>query len=73
MPPSPPLCSPLGACRLAAPRTVRLPRLPASGPGPGGGSGEVVVTWDPLPAAVGVAHFRVYENRLPGQFWLLAS
>ena len=39
--------------------------------GPGGGSGEVVVTWDPLPAAVGVAHFRVYENRLPGQFWLL--
>jgi hypothetical protein len=38
----------------------------------GGGSGEVVVTWDPVPAAIGVAHYRVYENRLKGQFWLLA-
>jgi hypothetical protein len=29
----------------------------------GGGSGEVIVTWDPLPAGVGVAQYRVYENR----------
>jgi hypothetical protein len=39
----------------------------------GGGSGEVAVTWDPVPAPVGVAHYKVYENRLPGQFWLLAA
>ena len=38
----------------------------------GGGSGEVVVTWDPLPTTVGVASYRVYEVRLPGQLWLLA-
>lgn len=43
----------------------------------GGGSGEVFVTWDPLPAAVGVASYHVYEvatpgTRLKGQFWLLA-
>jgi hypothetical protein len=24
-----------------------------------------------VPAAVGVAHYKVYENRLEGQFWLL--
>jgi hypothetical protein len=39
----------------------------------GGGSGEVIVTWDPIPAAVGVAYYRVYENRLEGQYWLLAA
>jgi hypothetical protein len=39
----------------------------------GGGSGEVIVTWDPVSAAVGVAHYKVYENRLPGEFWLLGA
>ena len=32
----------------------------------GGGSGEVVVTWDPLPATVGVAHFRVTRTDCRG-------
>ena len=40
--------------------------------GPGGGSGEVVVTWDPLPAMVGVQSYRVYERLIPGTYWLLA-
>lgn len=39
---------------------------------PGGGSGEVVVTWDPLPAAAAVAFYRVYERKDAGTFWLLA-
>jgi hypothetical protein len=37
----------------------------------GGGSGEVAVTWDPVPGPVGVAHYKIYENRLAGQYWLL--
>jgi hypothetical protein len=40
--------------------------------GSGGGSGEVVVTWDPLPAAAKVAFYRVYERKGTGTFWLLA-
>ena len=40
--------------------------------GPGGGSGEVVVTWDPLPAVFGVTSYHVFELKLPGQYWLLA-
>jgi len=40
--------------------------------GPGGGSGEVVVTWDPLPALDDVVAYHVYEVRLPGQLWHLA-
>ncbi len=38
----------------------------------GGGSGEVVVTWDPLPASANVAFYRVYEKKLTGQYWHLA-
>jgi len=40
--------------------------------GPGGGSGEVILTWDPLPSVVGVASYHVYERRFAGQYWLLA-
>jgi hypothetical protein len=40
--------------------------------GPGGGSGEVVVTWDPLPAMDDVVAYHVYEVKLPGQLWHLA-
>jgi len=40
--------------------------------GAGGGSGEVVVTWDPLPAMADVAFYRVYEVKQPGQLWHLA-
>ena len=32
----------------------------------------MIVTWDPVPLLVGVAHYRVYENRQKGAFWLLA-
>jgi hypothetical protein len=39
---------------------------------PGGGSGEVVVTWDPLPAASDVAFYRVYERKGLGLWWHLA-
>ena len=38
----------------------------------GGGSGEVVVTWDPLPASANVSFYRVYEKKLTGQYWHLA-
>lgn len=40
--------------------------------GPGGGSGEVVVTWDPLPPSESVAFYRVYERKGDGTYWLLA-
>ena len=40
--------------------------------GPAGGSGEVQVTWDPLPAVADIVSYNVYELRLPGQFWHLA-
>ena len=40
--------------------------------GAGGGSGEVVVTWDPLPAIGDVVAYHVYEVKLPGQLWHLA-
>ena len=40
--------------------------------GPGGGSGEVVVTWDPLPPAEQVAFYRVYEVKSDGTYWHLA-
>ena len=39
---------------------------------PGGGSGEIVLTWDPLPAAAHVAFYRVYERKGTGQWWHLA-
>jgi hypothetical protein len=39
---------------------------------PGGGSGEVVVTWDPLPASAHVAFYRVYERKGTGLYWHLA-
>jgi hypothetical protein len=39
---------------------------------PGGGSGEVVVTWDPLPASAHVAFYRVYERKGTGEWWHLA-
>jgi hypothetical protein len=38
---------------------------------PGGGSGEIVVTWDPLPPAANVAFYRVYERKDVGTYWLL--
>ena len=40
--------------------------------GPGGGSGEVMVTWDPLPPAESVAFYRVYERKGDGTYWHLA-
>ncbi len=38
----------------------------------GGGSGEVELEWDPLPAAEGVVFYRVYEQRSQGTAWQLA-
>ena len=38
----------------------------------GGGSGEVVVTWDPLPAGSSVAFYRVYQRKGTGLWWHLA-
>ena len=40
--------------------------------GSGGGSGEVTVLWDPLPAGAHVASYRVYERKGTGTYWLLA-
>jgi hypothetical protein len=48
------------------------PRVAGVTAGPGGGSGEVVVTWDPLPASAGVAFYRVYERKGTGLWWHLA-
>lgn len=39
---------------------------------PGGGSGEVVVTWDPLPAPAAVRFYRVYRRKGTGLWLLLA-
>lgn len=38
----------------------------------GGGSGEVMVTWDPLPPSANVAFYRVYERKDTGLYWHLA-
>ncbi|MGQ0824513.1 MAG: hypothetical protein ACT4OX_05705 [Actinomycetota bacterium] len=38
---------------------------------PGGGSGEIVLTWNPLPASANVAHYRVCERKQVGT-WQLA-
>src|SRR4051794_9259687 len=38
----------------------------------GGGSGEVIVTWSPLPPSAGVRFYRVYERRSSGRWWHLA-
>lgn len=38
----------------------------------GGGSMEVQILWDPLPAGASVAHYRLYRRRTSGQFLLLA-
>ena len=38
----------------------------------GGGSGEVMVTWDPLPASAHVAFYRVYQRKGTGLYWHLA-
>ena len=40
--------------------------------GPGGGSGEVAVTWDPRPEAERVAFYRVYQGKGDGTYWQLA-
>lgn len=40
--------------------------------GPGGGSGEVMITWPPLPASAEVAQYRVYQQKVPGTWWLVA-
>ena len=48
------------------------PRVTGVTAGPGGGSGEVVVTWDPLPASAKVAFYRVYERKGTGLWWHLA-
>ena len=39
---------------------------------PGGGSGELVVSWQPLPANAHVALYRVYEKKDTGRYWHLA-
>jgi hypothetical protein len=39
---------------------------------PGGGSGEVMVTWDPLPMSADVVFYRVYERKAVGEWWHLA-
>jgi hypothetical protein len=38
----------------------------------GGGSGEVEVSWNALASVIGVAFYRVYEQKTTGTFWLLA-
>lgn len=38
----------------------------------GGGSGEVIVTWDPLPPSASVTFYRVYEKKGDGTWWHLA-
>jgi hypothetical protein len=48
------------------------PRVTGVTAGPGGGSGEVAVTWDPLPATANIAFYRVYEKKGTGQWWHLA-
>jgi hypothetical protein len=48
------------------------PRVTGVTAGPGGGSGEVTVTWDPLPASAHVAFYRVYERKGTGLWWHLA-
>jgi hypothetical protein len=60
-------------CVPPADGTTQAPPAPTGlKASPGGGSGEVVVTWDPLAAPISVAHYQVFERKLPGQFWLLA-
>ncbi|MDZ4827393.1 MAG: hypothetical protein SGJ13_13165 [Actinomycetota bacterium] len=39
---------------------------------PGGGSGEISVTWDPLPAGAGAVMYRVYQRKGVGTWWLVA-
>jgi len=39
---------------------------------PGGGSGEIVVTWDPLAPDADVAFYRVYQQKAAGLWWHLA-
>ena len=48
------------------------PRVTGVTAGPGGGSGEITVTWDPLPATAQVAFYRVYERKGTGLWWQLA-
>ena len=38
----------------------------------GGGSGEVQVTWNPLPPPTNVAFYRVYRSKGNGTYWHLA-
>lgn len=38
----------------------------------GGGSGEVQVTWDPLPPSANVAFYRVYRSKSNATYWHLA-
>jgi len=40
---------------------------------PGGGSGEVFLGWDPLPAAADVAHYRVYRRVQAGVWRPIAA
>lgn len=39
---------------------------------PGGGSMEVLLTWDPVPGTGAVRDYRVYRQRGEGRWWLLA-
>jgi hypothetical protein len=39
---------------------------------PGGGSSEVMVTWDPLPARARIRSYRVYRQKGTGTWWQLA-
>ncbi|HMO00059.1 MAG TPA: hypothetical protein PKD59_11655 [Miltoncostaeaceae bacterium] len=54
--------------RLCCPRPPRVTGVVAA---TGGGSGEVFVAWDPLPA--GVAAYRVYRRTSPGVWRPLAT
>ncbi len=60
-------------------RIIRLPKCcqpPAAPTGltavTGGGSGEVQLTWDPLPADESVVQYRVYRRKSRGIYYLLA-
>jgi hypothetical protein len=56
--------------RLCCPAPPRVTGLAAA---TGGGSGEVLVSWDRLPIAAGVAVYRVYRRVAPGVWRPLAA
>lgn len=48
------------------------PQVKGMAAAPGGGSGEVVVTWTPLPASAGVRFYRVHRRKATGLWSPLA-